>query len=45
METDLAAIKAKPKLVRTFIRAPSVVYAKDYAVTAEIRHAHGFLSR
>ena len=29
VETDLAAIKAKPKLVRSFFGAPSVVYAKD----------------
>jgi transposase len=29
VETDLAAIKAKPKLVRSFFRASSVVYAKD----------------
>lgn len=26
---DLSAIKARPKLVRSFFRAPSVVYAKD----------------
>ena len=29
VETDLAAIKAKPKLLRSFFGAPSVVYAKD----------------
>jgi hypothetical protein len=29
VETDLAGIKAKPKLVRSFFRAPSVVDAKD----------------
>jgi hypothetical protein len=26
---DLSAIKAKPKLLRSFFGAPSVVYAKD----------------
>ena len=29
VETDLQAIKAQPKLVRSFFRAPSVVYAAD----------------
>ena len=29
VEADLAAIKSKPALVRSFFRAPSVVYAKD----------------
>lgn len=29
VEADLAAIKSKPALVRSFFRAPSVAYAKD----------------